>query len=860
MIRTLKGFILTASVLVSIVFFGGTYLIISSIYDESVKESAIDASNTLAQVTFSSMFQIMSRGWERTQLEDFLAATKEAVAHTSTKIEIYRGGIVSERFGPIEQSTPDAAIEKTFRLAEPIKIVNGASLRYTFPLKAESKCLHCHVNAAPGDVLGVIDIDQDLHPFMEKARQQFIVSLTAIAPIPFIVAFLVVVFVNKRIDRSIGLLGRKIDSINTVSDLTALELDSAQLGLEELDNIVAKVGELAGKLKTVAVDKKLLIFEISLLEKFVITSEVVKDWREYVGRLLVDINTVIDAYTLFSIFKVDDELFDLEIFWRSTPSERTRAMLEDAVRQKLKQHPHFTNIPTLSINHNVGNTSETLEELSEKDIQVQVKSLFVDVPKIGGIVGIGVQANSVKDETRLLVMESILSTLLNVVGSVKAIYKYTRDLEYYATRDPLTNLYNQRLFWELLDYEVGRAARHEYQFALLVIDLDNFKTINDSYGHAFGDKFLQEFALQLKQALRAEDILARYGGDEFVVIMPETDLEEAAALSERLLEITGAMAVTAPDGANVRGSVSIGISLYPEHATGKKDLFLFADNMMYKAKGEGKCRIGIPSDEDVVDVFRQIGEKSQIIFNAVEERRVIPFFQPILATDDNRIEAVEVLSRIQLEGDLVLGAHEFIELAERMRVIHKLDYIVMEKALTAVQEQGFEGLVFLNLSPRALVLKEFIHEVRRIVAESGISPGRIVFEITERDTVKNMAVMEQFVNELKLEGFRLAIDDFGSGFSSFHYIKRFPIDFIKIEGDFIANMVRDDKDLAFVRSIATLAQHLGIRTVAEYVEDEEVLEAVRATGIDLAQGYHTGVPREQLPLRSRPAGAEQWAR
>ncbi len=860
MIRTLKGFILTASVLVSIVFFGGTYLIISSIYDESVKESAIDASNTLAQVTFSSMFQIMSRGWERTQLEDFLAATKEAVAHTSTKIEIYRGGIVSERFGPIEQSTPDAAIEKTFRLAEPIKIVNGASLRYTFPLKAESKCLHCHVNAAPGDVLGVIDIDQDLHPFMEKARQQFIVSLTAIAPIPFIVAILVVVFVNKRIDRSIGLLGRKIDSINTVSDLTALELDSAQLGLEELDNIVAKVGELAGKLKTVAVDKKLLIFEISLLEKFVITSEVVKDWREYVGRLLVDINTVIDAYTLFSIFKVDDELFDLEIFWRSTPSERTRAMLEDAVRQKLKQHPHFTNIPTLSINHNVGNTSETLEELSEKDIQVQVKSLFVDVPKIGGIVGIGVQANSVKDETRLLVMESILSTLLNVVGSVKAIYKYTRDLEYYATRDPLTNLYNQRLFWELLDYEVGRAARHEYQFALLVIDLDNFKTINDSYGHAFGDKFLQEFALQLKQALRAEDILARYGGDEFVVIMPETDLEEAAALSERLLEITGAMAVTAPDGANVRGSVSIGISLYPEHATGKKDLFLFADNMMYKAKGEGKCRIGIPSDEDVVDVFRQIGEKSQIIFNAVEERRVIPFFQPILATDDNRIEAVEVLSRIQLEGDLVLGAHEFIELAERMRVIHKLDYIVMEKALTAVQEQGFEGLVFLNLSPRALVLKEFIHEVRRIVAESGISPGRIVFEITERDTVKNMAVMEQFVNELKLEGFRLAIDDFGSGFSSFHYIKRFPIDFIKIEGDFIANMVRDDKDLAFVRSIATLAQHLGIRTVAEYVEDEEVLEAVRATGIDLAQGYHTGVPREQLPLRSRPAGAEQWAR
>ena len=849
MIRTLKGFILTASVLVSIVFFGGTYLIISSIYDESVKESAIDASNTLAQVTFSSMFQIMSRGWERPQLEEFLAATKEAVSDTSTRIDIYRGEIVSERFGPIEQSEPDAVIGKTFSGGEPIKIVNDSGLRYTFPLKAEAKCLRCHVNATTGDVLGVIDIRQDLLPFMEKARKEFVFSLTVIAPIPFIVAFLVVVFVNRRIDRSIGLLGRKIDSINTVSDLTSLELDAAHLGLEELDNIVDKIGQLAGKLKTVAVDRELLVFEIRLLEKFIITSDVVKDWREYVSRLLLDINSVIDAYTLFSIFKVDDELFDLEIFWRNSPSEETKKMLEDAVRTELKQHPHFAAITSLSVSHNVGDATRSLGELSAEDIRVQVKSLFVEVPKIGGIVGIGVQAHMVKDETRLLVVESILSTLLNVVGSIKAIYKYTRDLEYYATRDPLTNLYNQRLFWELLEYEIGRAARHEYEFALLVIDLDNFKSVNDTYGHAFGDKFLQELALHLKQALRAEDILARYGGDEFVVIMPEADLDEAAALSERILSSMGAMCVVAPDGQNVRGSVSIGVSIYPEHATDLKDLFLFADNMMYKAKGEGKSRVGIPTDDDVIDVFRQIGEKSQIIFNAVEERKVIPFFQPIINAAENRIEAVEVLSRIQLDSDVILGAHEFIELAERMRVIHKLDYIVMEKALKEVKDKGFEGLVFLNLSPRALVLKEFIHEVRRIVAESGVSPEKIVFEITERDTVKNMAVMEQFVNELKLEGFGLAIDDFGSGFSSFHYIKRFPIDFIKIEGDFIANMVRDDKDLAFVRSIAMLAQQLGIRTVAEFVEDEEVLDAVRDTGIDLAQGYHTGMPSEHLPRR-----------
>jgi diguanylate cyclase (GGDEF)-like protein len=494
----------------------------------------------------------------------------------------------------------------------------------------------------------------------------------------------------------------------------------------------------------------------------------------------------------------------------------------------------------------VADTSKQMQELSEDDIKVQVKSLFVQAPKIGGIVGIGVHAHIIKDETRLLVMESILSTLLNVVGSIKAIYKYTRDLEYYATRDPLTNLYNQRLFWELIDYEIGRAKRHNYEFGLLVIDLDNFKMVNDSFGHNFGDKFLQLFAEQLKNALRMEDIVCRYGGDEFVVILPESTLEEAITLSERILSASSEMQLVAPDGSKVKGSVSIGMAVFPEHATEKKDLFLFADNMMYKAKGEGKSRLGVPSEEDVVDVFREIGEKSQLILNAIEERRIIPYFQPIVSSASGGVEAVEVLSRIQLEGDVVLGAVEFVELAERMHLIHKLDYITMEKALEQVNASQFDGMIFINLSPRALVLSEFIHEVRRIVSDSGISPSRIVFEITERDTIKNMSVMEQFINELKLDGFRLAIDDFGSGFSSFHYIKRFPIDFIKIEGEFIANMLQDPRDHAFVKSIAMLASQLGIQTVAEYVEDGEVLDAVRTVGIDMAQGYYTGMPSESL--------------
>ena len=843
---TIKGFILGAALLVSVVLFGGIYAATSQVYDNAVRESALTLSNTLAQGTFNAMFQIMRRGWTRPQLEEFIASIRAESNDSPYNVTIYRGPIVEQRFGPIAQPPLDALIEKTFHSAEPQNETVAGDIRYTYPLKARDECLRCHTNASVGNVLGVIEVRQPLQAVVSKAQSKLLPPLLFIAPLPFIAALLVAMFLNRRIKQSLDTLQSNIDAVNHVADLTNIELKPADLGFAELNAVFSKIEELAAKLRSVAVDKDLLEFEIRLLEKFVITSEVVRDWREYVSYLMIDINKVIQAYILFSIFKVDDELFDLEVFWIRPPTDGTRHSVEEAVQRIVKESSYFSDIATVTINHNVAYPDGEPIELDESEVDLQTKALFVDTPKIGGIVGIGVHAALKRDEMRMLVIESILSTLLNVVGSVKAIYKYTKDLEFYATRDPLTNLYNQRLFWEMLGYEVNRAERHQYQFALMMIDLDNFKAINDSYGHAFGDRFLQEFAACVHNALRSGDVLARYGGDEFVVVLPESGSAQSYTVAERVLANSSELALEAPDGTRVKATVSIGMGIYPDHAQDPKDLFLFADNMMYKAKTGGKNRIGFPTDEDVVEVFRSIGEKSIIIANAIEQRSIVPYFQPILDVERNEIIAFEVLSRIQLEDNQILGAHEFIEIAEKTGVIHQVDYIVMDKAFEHVRSAGYQGQIFINLSPRALVLNEFIPEVRRLTHAHGIAPSQVVFEITERDTVKNITLLERFVNDLKLEGFGLAIDDFGSGFSSFHYLKRFPIDYVKIEGDFIVNMSNDPRDRAFVHSIAELARQLGIKALAEYVENAEVMHSIREAGIAYAQGFYIGRPAQEL--------------
>jgi diguanylate cyclase (GGDEF)-like protein len=846
-IRTL---IMSASAAVSLLLFGGGYLVIEGIFDASIKENAAQTSAALASLTFNSMYEVMSTGWRRPQVESFIGATQQAMHDSTGSIQIFRGPVVVARYGEIDQPPLDELVRRSLDSGEAQQAELGGRTRHAFPLKAEMKCLACHGNARIGEVLGAIEVSQDLTPFLERARGELRWTLGLLLPISLLIGGVGVWWVHRRLSASLAAIGQGIAQVNAVADLRRFSLSRSKLGIVEFDRIFDQIGELVHRLRDVAVDKDILKFEIGLLEKFVITSDVVKDWRDYICRLLVDINQVIKAHVLFSIFKIDEELFDLEIFWRAPPTEATRLMIEGYVREALTRQDSFRDIPLASIHTHVADSGGEPVALDAGQVRLHVKALFVETPKIGGIVGIGVHSHEMEDETLRLVMDSILSTLLNVVGSVKAIYKYTRDLEYYATRDPLTELFNQRVFWELLAAEIMRARRHGNKFALLLIDLDNFRLVNERYGHTVGDRFLQGFARAVRGASRDGDILCRYGGDEFVAILPETDLEQAALVAQRVSQAAEHMDEAAPDGVRIKATISVGIAVFPDHADDAKDIFLFADNMMYKAKTGGKSRIAVPTAEDVVTAFRDITQKSVMVLNAIEEKRLLPFYQPILDIASGEIAAYEVLSRIELDSRLV-AASDFIEIAEKVGVIERLDCLILEKALQSAVANGHRGQIFINLSPRALVLRDFSRSILRIVGDSHVEPQRIVFEITERDTVKNIAMLERLLHDLKFEGFGLAIDDFGSGFSSFHYLRRFPIDYLKIEGDFIVNMLDNAKDRAFVQNMQSLASKLGIKVIAEYVESAEVLAEVKRMGIELAQGYYVGRPLGHMLPQSR---------
>ncbi len=589
---------------------------------------------------------------------------------------------------------------------------------------------------------------------------------------------------------------------------------------------------------------KALSFQTRLISELQVTDDLPKTWRECIRNIVRSAADITEICFAFAVHWFDNAKPSLEIIWPCSPRQEMMKAAEALLISSLERESSPTLYDEVKASHTV------LDEVCMPDTAVDVIELsikrFSSKMLPSGFVGLGLRKSRIKDYADRVAVEGINSSLAGIICSLAAIRAYTLEIERFATRDPLTGLYNQVAFWDMLEYETERSRRHVYSFALLVMDLDNFKAVNDTYGHDLGDSLLKDMASLIKGAVRKGDIPARYGGDKFAAILPVCDEEQAHSVAGRIMDAVRRFSITLPDGTHIHQTFSIGISVFPYHAASARDLFLMAETMVVQAKASGKDRICSPSNQQAAVDLRHIGEKNIMILNAIERHAVVPYFQPIIGVKDGRVEAYEVLTRISTP-ERIISASEFVETAESMGAIAKLDYQLIEGAFELVKKTGYSGRLFLNLSPKALIISDFMPTVRKLLDSYHIEPSRMVFEITERDTVRNMRLIENFIKDLRLEGFRFAIDDFGAGYSSFQYIKTFSIDYIKIDGEFIRNMAeKGTVERAIVASVTSLAKGLGIKTIAEYVESADIMSEVDSVGIDYAQGYYISYPSPVL--------------
>jgi len=428
------------------------------------------------------------------------------------------------------------------------------------------------------------------------------------------------------------------------------------------------------------------------------------------------------------------------------------------------------------------------------------------------------------------------------------------QLVYLAERDALTGLYNRHRFQQELARTMLESDRHQTECAVMFFDLDEFKTINDTYGHRAGDALLIRVAGEIGALVRRNEVLARLGGDEFALLLPAVHSHEAEALAERVVRAIAQIPFRF-EGQHLRLTTSLGIAYYPTHAADADDLVARADIAMYQAKDAGKntwrvYRANTQADSEM----RSRLSWSERISSALDKGLFQLHFQGVYRTENNALSHLEVLIRMVDERNpdqLIMPVH-FIQLAEKSGRIIDVDRWVIREVLRMLAANPLIPPIAVNLSGRSVSEPSFPQFISHALREAGVNPNRLIFEITETAAVSDLHDAQRMIEALHLLGCKVSLDDFGVGFASFSYLKHLHVDSIKIDGIFIRDLPNDPNNQIFVQAMVSVALGLGKTVVAEYVEDGATLELLRHFGVDLVQGYHLDRPVADHPaLRSQ---------
>jgi diguanylate cyclase (GGDEF)-like protein/PAS domain S-box-containing protein len=425
--------------------------------------------------------------------------------------------------------------------------------------------------------------------------------------------------------------------------------------------------------------------------------------------------------------------------------------------------------------------------------------------------------------------------------------RFEGQLRYLADHDALTGLYNRHRFESELARVVAETQRYGRQNALLTLDLDGFKFVNDRLGHAVGDQLVQRIAGLLRDTVRSTDIVARLGGDEFAIILQEAGEEDAIAISEKILESVRHRAVVSRKTGLAKVTTSIGITIFDADCTlNAEELVIEADVAMYDAKESGRDRFSV---YDRATNRREVVSKRhswlERIRSAIDEDRFVLHAQPIKGICANGIARYELLLRMPDDHGDLIPPGAFLYNAERFDLMGDIDRWVLAHAIGLLHEHtraGNQISLNVNLSGKSMNDPQLAGDLEAMLAKHPVPADRLIIEVTETAAIVNIERARELAAELRALGCAFALDDFGAGFASFYYLKHLDFDYLKIDGEFIENLLDTASDQLVVKAVVEIARGLGTQTIAEFVGSDAAVELLRELGVDYGQGYHLGRP------------------
>jgi diguanylate cyclase (GGDEF)-like protein len=455
---------------------------------------------------------------------------------------------------------------------------------------------------------------------------------------------------------------------------------------------------------------------------------------------------------------------------------------------------------------------------------------------------------------RSLLLVPLLAIPMVIIWSVATMYAEKDYKAYQALHDDLTGLPNRTLFYDRLEQSLLEAKRKSERVGIMLLDLDRFKEINDSLGHHIGDALLRQIGPRVREVLREIDTFARLGGDEFIALLPNVGTEEdALRIADRILNAIEIPFVLDEVSAGLTMDVeaSVGIALFPEHGGDVDTLLQRADVAMYLAKETHTGRELYAGDRDQNSARRLtlLGE----LRRAIEREELDLFYQPKVELGTGRVAGVEALLRWDHPRLGSVAPDEFIVAAEQTGLMRSLTRFALERSLQQWQvwhKQGLEVNIAVNLSRRSLLDPNFVEDVLEILDTCRVPHARLLLEITESSIMADPVRAAEVCHRLNDLGIGLSLDDFGAGYSSLGYLKRLPVQEIKIDKSFVLGMSEDENDEVIVRSTIDLAGNLGLRVVAEGIETRQVWDRLQELGCDLAQGFFLGRPMPGSSIKS----------